>query len=425
MWFAGSTTAVEEFPAVGSFPLLLNYLRRFNEFSFDFRQKPPSRLSMEKYRRQNRSLVETKFLRPSAKLSCYFGLETRLENYLEAILTSYNRSQTALEKLQTEKPDLILSTAPFQSSQPAIVSVAKKLKIPVLALIPSWDNLSTKNRMVFKYDGYLVWSEQMKAQLHEYYEHSRQVPVYVTGATQFDVFFQPQFRQSRKEFCASQNLDPKLPVIVYALGSPNFLKEHHGAVFLAEKVMSGELGEVQMLIRPHPLFDKGELGNLFDRFAPRVRLQQTHSSETDSDLRSQDKNQITEWINTFRHADVVVNLSSTVTVDAAIFDRPVVNLDFDPQPESPDQVLIKEINHLWTHFKPVAESGGVWLVNNFDELVEAVKGYLKNPSLHREKRRWIAHHVCGHLDGKCGARMAEAIADFISLSSPDSHNRKE
>jgi len=36
-------------------------------------------------------------------------------------------------------------------------------------------------------------------------------------------------------------------------------------------------------------------------------------------------------VNTFRHADVVVNFSSTVAIDAAIFDKPVVNLDFDPE----------------------------------------------------------------------------------------------
>ena len=123
--------------------------------------------------------------------------------------------------------------------------------------------------------------------------------------------------------------------------------------------------------------------------------------------------QIVEWVNTFRHADVVVNLSSTVTIDAAIFDKPVVNLDFDPQPGQADQQLIKDVNHKWNHFKPIAESGGVWLVNDFDEMINAVKVYLKQPNLHREKRRWIAEYVCGHLDGKNSERMADAITDFV------------
>jgi CDP-glycerol glycerophosphotransferase (TagB/SpsB family) len=110
----------------------------------------------------------------------------------------------------------------------------------------------------------------------------------------------------------------------------------------------------------------------------------------------------------------VVNLSSTTTVDAAIFDRPVVNLDFDPEPGGPNQALVKDVNHFWTHFKPVAESGGVWLVNNYDEMVTAIKTYLREPQLHQEKRRWIAEYVCGYVDGRCGERMARAVLDFAA-----------
>ncbi len=90
-----------------------------------------------------------------------------------------------------------------------------------------------------------------------------------------------------------------------------------------------------------------------------------------------------------------------------------MNLDFDPEPGQPHQALVKDVNHVWTHYKPVAESGGVWLVNSVDEMVEAVKIYLCHPELHQEKRRWIAEYVCGYLDGRCGERMGEAILDFL------------
>jgi CDP-glycerol glycerophosphotransferase (TagB/SpsB family) len=200
---------------------------------------------------------------------------------------------------------------------------------------------------------------------------------------------------------------------VYAVGSPNFLHEHHGALEMAKRICQGELGDVQMLVRPHPIHDNSEMIELFRPYAPRVVLQQTAEAGTELTARSQDESHIVEWVNTFRHADVVVNLSSTVTVDAAIFDRPVVNLDFDPEPGQPNQALVKDVNHLWTHFKPIAESGGVWLVNDWEELTMAVKTYLRQPELHREKRRWIAEYVCGYTDGKCGERMAQAVLDFV------------
>jgi hypothetical protein len=109
----------------------------------------------------------------------------------------------------------------------------------------------------------------------------------------------------------------------------------------------------------------------------------------------------------------VVNLSSTATVDAAICGRPVVNLDFDPEPGAPRGALVHDINHLWPHFQPVAESGGVWLACDMDSVVAGVRAYLADPTLHAERRRWIVSHVAGAVDGAAGARMAEAIFDFV------------
>jgi CDP-glycerol glycerophosphotransferase (TagB/SpsB family) len=269
--------------------------------------------------------------------------------------------------------------------------------------------------MVYKYDGYIVWSEQNKKELHEFYPASKDVPVFTIGAPQFDILFQEKFYQSREDFYQQQGLDPELPLIVYALGSPNFLQEHHGAIEFAKRLERGELGKVQMLVRPHPIHDNAELHEFFKKYEPLVQFQKTPNAGISLIKRSQDEDQIKEWINTFRHADVVVNLSSTVTIDAAIFDKPVVNLDFDPQPSQKDQELIKDINHKWIHFKPVAESGGVWLVNNFDELIHAVKTYLEKPDLHSENRQWIAEYVSGQLDGKSGERMANAIKEFSEL----------
>jgi hypothetical protein len=266
---------------------------------------------------------------------------------------------------------------------------------------------------MFHCDGYLVWSEQMKRDLHQFYPRSQQVPVYVIGAPQFDVFFQDRFFQTREEFCATQGLRPDIPTIVYALGSPNLLREHHGALYMAQRVVNGDLGDVQLLVRPHPLFDEGKEAIEFASFGPRVVVQQHSETDSATMKRFQDKYRISEWVNTLRHADVVVNLSSTFTVDAAIFDRPIVNLDFDPEPGQPNQALVKDINHLWTHFKPIAESRGVWLVNDLHEMVEAARTYLRQPDLHREQRRWIAEYVCGYLDGRCGERMAHATLDFI------------
>jgi hypothetical protein len=409
---------VETFPQVRSFrEIPYNDLRRFNEFVWDYRYMPPSRMSMMEHVRGRHLRFRHKMLKAAARLFATMPTERLVESGVEKLLLSYPRSSEAEQRLQAQRPDVILSTGPFQFEQPGVFSTAKKLGIPTLAYVPSWDNISTKNRMLFDYDGYIVWNEQGREELHDFYPQARRRPVYVVGAPQFDIFYQERFFQSREEFCSGQSLDPELPIVVYAIGSPNFLQESHGAVHFARRVADGHLGDVQLLVRPHPIHDNAEMRELFTHLGPRIRLQETPNAGKELNKRTQDELQILEWVNTFRHADVVINLSSTVTIDAAIFDKPIVNLDFDPQPGSRDQRLVKDINHLWKHFKPIAESGGVWLVDDFDEIETAVKAYIKTPGLHREQRRWIVEHVCGYADGTCGERLAAAIIDFSKRSS--------
>ncbi len=404
---------IEAFPAIRPFrEFPYNHLRRLNEYAWDFRLRPPSRLSAMKHIRDQSVRAHIRALKFPARLLAMAGMESALEDWLEGLLLGYPRSAEGVQRLRAAAPDLLLATGTFRYEEPAITAAAKNLGIPTLAFITSWDNPSTKSRMVLKYDGYLVWSEQMKEEMHHFFPYTRTAPIYVIGAPQFDVFFQPRFHESRESFCRRYGLDPDLPIVLYALGSPSLFQEFPAVLDLAERVARGELGEVQLLIRPHPLHDKGLDTEALQRLSPRVVVQETGQIGKSVPTRAQNEEQIRDWVNTFRHAAMVVNLSSTAAIDGAIFDKPVVNLDFDPAPGQPRQALVKDVNHTWTHFKPIAESGGLWLVDNQEEMITAVKTYLNQPELHAQARRQMAEHVCGFLDGCCGRRMAEALLDF-------------
>ncbi len=412
---ADSQVAIKPFPAIRPFKEFpYNHLRRLNEYVWDYRLRPPSRAGKMQRIRDNNTRFYIRSLKLPARILAMLKMESRLEDWLEGVLVNYPRSPEAEERLRAFSPDVMITTGTFRFEEPAITASAIKLGIPTLGFITSWDNPSTKNRTVFKYDGYLVWSEQMQADLHRFFPYTRRAKIYVVGAPQFDVFFLSRFDEPRERFCARHKLDPALPVILYAFGSPNLFDEQPSVFYLAERVARGELGEAQMLIRPHPLFDKGLDLAALGRLGRRVIVQETGQTGLSVPARAQNEAQIHDWVNTFRHAAVVVNLSSTAAIDGAIFDKPVVNLDYDPGPGQSRQDLVKEINHSWTHFKTIAESGGMRLVNNPAEMVEAVVTYLKEPGLHRAERRAMAKHVCGYLDGRCGERMAEAVLDFVN-----------
>jgi hypothetical protein len=407
---------VRPFPTVGEYRHWPERrVMKLNQFVWDRQLRPATRTNRAAHVGGARTLTDRMLWQIAAPLAT-MKLGGVVERLTDQVLRSRDRSPEATALLREEKPDLLLVTRPHFDDQPAIYVAARKLGIPTAAMMLSWDNITTKRRLVHPYDAYIVWSERMAAELHEHYPRTREVPTYVTGAPQFDVFHDPRYVQSREEYCEARGLDPAKPIIVYALGSPNRFQEHFGALHLAGSLAAGVLGNAQIVVRPHPLFDYGSRLDSLRSLGPRVVVQQTSSGLSEGSSRTQGPEQITEWVSTFRHAAVVVNLSSTSTIDAALFDCPVVNLNFDPAPEQELTAMARDINAVWTHFAPIAQSGGVWLVDSLDEMVDAVVGYLRDPGKHREGRRWIAEYVCGFTDGRCGVRLADAVLSICGRS---------
>lgn len=402
---------VERFPAVREMKFRLTLLRRINDYTWDAKNLSTSRKSFWIHNRIGNISKLFIYLYSAGKVLNKLGVANVMEQLSEPMYVKEDRSTEAYERLKKMKPAVVVTMSPFFAIEPGIVSAAKKLKIPVIAFITSWDNITTKNRLMFNYDGYIVWSEQMKKDLNQFYPKSVNRPTYIVGAPQYDVFKNPEYHQSKEEFCKENGLDPNKPIVLYALGSPNLFDEFPGAIEFLKRAAKGDMGDVQVIVRPHPLKfnDPGlfDLPKIYDKI-----LIQTSNPKQGEVVFTHDKAKIREWINTYQHSDVIIQLGSTVAVDASLLDKPVINLDFDPSGKK-DQ-LVKDLNHIMNHFAPLTNFNGMWEVHNYDEMVEAVNGYIKNPSLHQEGRKKIAEFVCNYTDGKSGQRYAEALTDFVT-----------
>jgi hypothetical protein len=405
------------FQSVGlpaGFPHRFTLLRHFENYLWDHKGMSASRESFWRLRKRGETPPRERAIRSAAKLFSPFGVEQWLERKLETTLIDRASPAATIDWLRKVNPAAVLAMYPFLEHQMVTIAAARKLGTPTAAFITSWDNITTKARLIYQYDSYIVWSERMKQELQEFYPQSRNRPVTIAGAPQYDVFFQTEFHVPRSEFLNAYGLDPARPVILYSLGSPNMIREDYGALAFLDKASAHpSLSRAQVIVRAHPgHLEKGltELEKIRARF-PQAVIQSPRKHWRKFPFQGEEA--IVEWVNTLRHADVVINLASTMAVDAAIFDRPVVNIDFDPEPGRPNAQMIHEANHRWNHFSPIVRSGGVWSVTNLDEMIVAVETYLKSPELHRAERRWIVEFVCGRVDGLAGKRMAEAVAELL------------
>src|SRR5207247_5864096 len=85
---------------------------------------------------------------------------------------------------------------------------------------------------------------------------------------------------------------------------------------------------------------------------------------------------------TLRHSDVVLQVASTIAIEAAIFDTPVVNVSFDGE-EPSEFVRSARRYYRFTHYVNITSQGAVRVAENPDQLVDFVGGSLADPSLHR------------------------------------------
>ncbi len=314
-------------------------------------------------------------------------------------------------RLRASQPDLMFSTTPQANHMewPAALA-ARRLGIPVVAQISSWDNLSSKGHFAIEYQRYLAWSDVMVRDLMRDFAVARE-DIQVTGAPGFDFYFQPEFQESREAFAARQGLDPARPIILYAAVTPGlFPNEPHMVALLLDAIRAGDLPrEAQVLLRLHPK-DPGTRWQSLDGRYPELRA---CVPNTAGDLRQwiPDESIIRDQVSCVRHGDVHVNAASTMIIDASILDRPVVSVAFD----AVEPTFSKYIRgyYDYPHLVPVVRAGASRLVSTGPELIGEIDNYLRDPSRDRAGRRAIVTMQTGDCDGQAAARVAAALTSML------------
>jgi hypothetical protein len=415
----------EPFPIVRNNRERLNFIRRINEWAW---VKSKALVSIDSMWCFNQKVHVLTFLnkvqRFLGSLISYLGFEHVSESLVQTLVLRQKRSPEARTRLLQLKPDVVVVTNPFWMHESSVAIEAKSLGIKLISIVPSWDNITTKSRLTFDSDAYFVWSDLRLKELQRIYPKTLGKPMYTYGTPQYEVFFNPEFHQSREDFCKVQGMDPHRKIILYATGSPNFIKTEYDAAVVFQKYFADdpELNQNQLLFRPHPNKDNNELQHLH-KPEQHCFVQFTSQAGLKTEERNLDKESMFLWVNTFRHADVVVNLSSTVTLDAILCGKPVINLNFDMSGDNNYDAFIKEINSTWTHLRDVWECKGIPQVDSDLELKEALLHALARPEDGKKERNQLFKMICGEPDELVGERFALKIIESLENLQPKGRDR--
>jgi len=311
----------------------------------------------------------------------------------------------ASEYFDRFNPDLVFY-AVYNNSH-YIERGAQQRAIRTVAFVLSWDNPTSKGPFLVTPDRVIVWNDLLKQELIQYHNYKPD-SLYVSGVPQFDLYTHRDKFLSREAFFKKCRLDPSKKLITYTTGTPGTAPFDHEVVeLLYDSMQKGELRQPsQLLVRLHPkdrIEDYRRFENKSDLI---IQLPGRRASTGNSwNPTHEDMYGLAELM---LYTDVNVNVASTITIDAACFDTPIVNVAYDGFTTKPyADSCLRYLDY--EHYKVVVKTAGVKIAYSNEETIRHIQSYLDDRTQEAAGRKLIREQQCWKLDGQSSRRIAEYI----------------
>ena len=321
------------------------------------------------------------------------------------------------------KPDILLvaSLGTFDYDQ-LFMRQARKNGVKVISIILSWDNTTTRGYPAAYSDLIISWTEIMKKELIQLNDIDKS-KIQVGGVALYDHYNNNNFFYSRNELNEILKIDKKLDFIFFATKSPNcYVSNDYVAELILEAINKKKLiKECHLLVRLHPIFfrrvngemvfarflkDFKELSNKNNRLTingPKIISKALNYSMPNSEIKL--------LASILKHSCLMINIFSSLNIEASIFDIPIINVAFEGKISNSLKKarlnIHQDLNE--THNQRIVNSGGVKMVYNEQQLIPAINEELSSPSKRQKGRQNILQNETGPNSGIAGKKIANLI----------------
>jgi hypothetical protein len=353
------------------------------------------------------------------------------------ILRSSRAARQALVRAQTKftpnlytdlfekyQPDLVIASTPGWRIDRYLLREAAARGVPTMTVIVGWDNPSSYAGPGAPVDWATCWSQEQKDEL-VYGSDWNPERVNIGGIPSYDGYFRKSWLMPREDYFRLHGLDPNRKLISYACSFVHFAPNYPNAEALARLVESDTLSEPsQLLIRLHPshfqdkpriFADEREKIHALEQKYPHVHV--VRPVALGGSLGYYGGEDMDEKSSMMAHSDVFVTVYSTMVVETAVHDTPIVAAVIDTpggwNKPGKFSLSLKEIGNWPTH-KRFREARAGRVAANENELREVLNAYLKNPALDAAERKSFIEKEITYTDASAGKRTAEFILKVLN-----------
>ncbi|MDQ2933241.1 MAG: CDP-glycerol glycerophosphotransferase family protein [bacterium] len=369
---------------------------------------------MRSYHRGDSSWIDTMFKRFLASI---FGGLDMYKLFLRKLIISCGSDAHVELLFTTYKPDAVFTTSLTNFDFDVLIGrEARRKKIKLIGMVRSWDNLSSHGLLRIVPDVFFLQNIFLKEMAVQYQAiDPKNTSITLVGLPHYDVLKDiSKVLEPRETFLKNIGIDPTKKVIFYgAMGGFLFIHEAEMPSVFNRLIEEKAIPEDALILyRAHPKFmiDASKMGEY-----PHVVFD-TAGKYVNPESKDVGKNENSHLINALYHSDVIVTTASTIAIDAAIMDKPVICTGFDG---TTDKSMVQywesagRFYDHYTHFEALMKTKGARFAKSPAELSYEIKAYLADPSRDREGRRKIIDQFAAPFDGKAGSRLAQLVMKEI------------
>ena len=254
-----------------------------------------------------------------------------------------------------------------------LVGISKKLSIPLLLAMNSWDNVAGRRYLATNPDWLIVWGKQT-------FNHAKTLmsmpedKIKRFGAPQLDIY-KTQPGITRETFCSRHSLSSDNLIVLYA-GSSKGVDEYSHLEFLEQLIQKKYSDCVRVIYRPHPWGGAGKnghriLNNQWD-FVELERSSLGYLENIQMGLSHRSYPKLEDARDTLYSVDAVISPLSTILIEAALCGKP--SMCFVPSDEDSKHLAIAAPLR---HFQEIYDSPDFLVAHTTRELEELFDELLK------------------------------------------------
>jgi len=345
--------------------------------------------------------------------------DTHFDAEYQALLRHTPFHPDLLDLCLRHRPDfVVLPSGIMDAMAPDVLQLAHNLKIPTLLLIVGWDNVSSKPSLFFKPTIMGVWGEQSVHHAVQV-QNMPQERIEIIGAPHYDIF-RHESTVSREALRQSWGVRPDQSVVLFG-GSSRGLDETEVLQEIERAIETGDLPDMHILYRPHPLRggrrnEQSFLDQTWQHVTMDPAMVEVYRERHQPAGRTPNPlYELTYLRDIYRAVDAVITPMSTILLEAMLNGLPVLSIAF----AAGNNPWNADASARLLHLRDMFEIPEVLICRDRGLLLSHIRQLVANisdPDLRDSLRRRAAYFVTLPTDSTYSQRVVGLVDKMLSTA---------